>query len=909
MAPDRGPAGMAGRDGAVTESGHPRLFWGKARPLPGAAHAWHSVVHHGLDVAAAGAVLLRRRPGISTRLRSLLGWDDGLLRVGVPALLALHDVGKLTRPFQAKVPELWPTTVLGPVPADPPRDPGHGATGLRLLLALDKRRDLGLFDDGWRPSGIELLLGAFLGHHGRPVTPDERLTDSELYGAGQPVLGAAAIYAALVRELFGLRAALPEVAALEAATWPLAGFAALADWIGSRQEWFPYTADTVEPAGYWRSHALPRAEAAVAEAGIEPAAVRTFRGFSALAGADRAPSPLQAWAGTVELPEGPLLILVEDVTGSGKTEAAMVLAHRLMAEGRAAGLAMALPTMATANAMFARMGAVYRRLFEDGPAPSLALAHGQADLHPDFQAAATIADRAPIVDAERRGDEAAAECAAWLADDRRKAFLADVGVATIDQAILAVLPAKHQPVRLLGLSERVLVVDEAHAYDAYVITELEKLLAAHAGQGGSAIVLSATLPARTRQRLAAAFAKALGRPAPPLGGTAYPLATVVGRSGAMEAPLDVRPDLVRRVRVERLAGPDVALAAVAEAARQGAAVAWVRNTVDDALDAADRVRSLGLDPVVFHARFAMGDRLEVEAQVMARFGAAAAPEQRRGVLVATQVVEQSLDLDFDLVVTDLAPVDLLLQRMGRLWRHPTRDPHRPIDGPRLLVVSPDPVGAPAADWVTGALAGTSYVYPDHALLWRSARSLFRRGEVRVPDDVRALVEEAYGPTAEVPAALAGAADRVRGRESAQTWIARTNTLDLAQGYAPGSGQWGAEHLIPTRDAEDHVTFRLGRVEGGEIVPWCADSDPRRAWALSEVRIRRSRAHSALLPAGVPAAMVEQTRAAWPEYERSMPLLVLEEDGPGGTWRGVLAGRGGAPVVVAYRTDQGLRFPP
>jgi CRISPR-associated endonuclease/helicase Cas3 len=892
-----------------------RLFWGKARPIPGAQHPWHAVVDHGLDVAAVGAVLLRRRPAVSARLRALLGWPGDLLKTGVPALLALHDIGKLTRPFQAKVPELWPVAALGPIPTDPPADPGHGATGLRLLLALEEHGDLALLD-GWRPIEAELLLGAFLGHHGRPVAPDERLTDLELYGAGRRVLDAAAAHVELVRALFGLAAAgLPAAESVEAATWPLAGLAALADWIGSRQEWFPYTADTVEPASYWREHALPRAEAAVDAAGLEPAPVRLFGGLAALAGPDRVPSPVQAWAETVELPEGPLLILVEDVTGSGKTEAALVLAHRLMASGHAAGMVVALPTMATANAMFARLGAVYRRLFAEGAVPSLALAHGRADLHPGFRAAVRITGATPDGDAERRGDAASAECAAWLADDRRKAFLADVGVATVDQAILAMLPAKHQPVRLLGLAERVLVVDEAHAYDAYVTTELEELLGAHAANGGSAVLLSATLPANTRRRLVAAFSTGIERPPPSPDDTAYPLATLVAGAGVAQTPLPTRAELVRRVRVERLADAEAALAAVVEAAHRGAAVAWVRNTVDDALDAADRVRALGPEPLLFHARFAMGDRLAVEAQVLQRFGAGAGAgagaDRRRGVLIATQVVEQSLDVDFDLVISDLAPVDLLLQRMGRLWRHPARDPRRPVRGPRLLVVSPDPVDRPAADWVASPLRGTALVYPDHALLWRSARSLFRRGEVRVPEDVRALVEEAYGAAPEVPDALAGSADRVRGSASAQTWVARTNTLDLAQGYTPSSGQWAAEHLIPTRDAEDQVTFRLGRVEEGRIVPWhaetAADAGPRRAWALSEVKVRRSRASAAVAPAGVPPALVERTRATWPEHERSWPLLVLEKNDPDDAWHGQLIPRGGRPVLVTYRVDQGLRF--
>lgn len=175
----------------------------------------------------------------------------------------------------------------------------------------------------------------------------------------------------------------------------------------------------------------------------------------------------------------------------------------------------------------------------------------------------------------------------------------------------------------------------------------------------------------------------------------YPLTTVVAAAGAVEKALGVRPDLARRVRVERVSDA-TALAAVTEAAAQGAAVAWVRNTVDDALNAADQPRALGLDPLLFHARFAMGRRLKVATNVLGRFGPKADIALRPGILIATQAIQQSLD--FDLLVTNLAPADLLMQEIGRLWRHPMHHPRRPIDGPRLPVVSPEPVDAPGTDW-------------------------------------------------------------------------------------------------------------------------------------------------------------------------------------------------------------------
>ena len=193
-----------------------------------------------------------------------------------------------------------------------------------------------------------------------------------------------------------------------------------------------------------------------------------------------------------------------------------MLAHRLMVACRADGLYIALPTMATANAMFDRLSAACGSLFMAGANPSIALVHGARDFH-GFRSAVLRADRneAPYSEAPGQVEEsdttASTACAAWIADDRRRSFLADVGAGTVDQALLSVLPSRHQSLRLLGLMRRVLVLDEVHAYDAYMQREIETLLEFQAGLGGSAILLSATLPLAVRERLADAFSNGLSK--------------------------------------------------------------------------------------------------------------------------------------------------------------------------------------------------------------------------------------------------------------------------------------------------------------------------------------------------------------------------------------------------------------
>lgn len=794
-------------------------------------------------------------------------------------LVSLHDIGKFSRPFQAQAPQHWPTAALGDLdPARlPPPGPRHDAVALALLN--DSLSDLadGVLppqQDGrrsWLPSRRLHLFRALAGHHGRPVSKPD-VTASVL---DQACVAAARAFMSAMTDLFRPPPLpKPDDRALACLEWNLAGLTTLADWIGSQQTWFPYVdADAVaDPAGYFWTLALPRAAAAVAAAGLMATPPAPFAGTRQLFPVVTTPSPAQRWAETVALPDGPVIAVVEDLTGSGKTEAAVTLAHRLLAAGRANGIFLALPTMATANAMFDRMADAYRRLFRDGTQPSLALAHGRADLDPRFAAAFSGEANATPRAADPADEPAESHCAAWLAEDRRRALLAQIGVGTIDQALLAVLPVRHATLRLHGLQGKVLIVDEAHAFDPYMRRELIELLRFHAALGGSAILLSATLPHATRQMLIDAFRDGAGAPPVPLQSQVYPLATLSGADAAIsEEACGVRDGLARSVTVTRVGDADAVLQRIIEAAGAGAAVAWIRNTVDDALESAARLRAHGITPLVFHARFALCDRLDVEAEVLRRFGRDSAGDARRCVLVATQVVEQSLDVDFDLLATDLAPVDRLIQRAGRLWRH-ARKP-RPLRMEEMLVLSPDPVDDPPAGWIRDLLPGTAAVYRDPALLWRSARAIFETGALVTPDDMRPMIEAVADGV--VPEGLAPAADRAAGKDAAAAGFGAQNVLRLMDGYRPGAGAWDPDTRTPTRlEDRPQVTLRLGRVNDGRIVPYAPVTDSvRRAWSLSEVTVPRHRVASCPVTPDLSAA-VDAARQEWGRWERESEAFIL-----------------------------------
>ena len=317
-------------------------------------------------MAAVGEALLVRDRKLGDHLSWLLGLPredtDRLFRF----LLCLHDVGKFARKFQAKAPEHYPSC-FEDGSGLPSTVYDHGAGGLRLFRAYGESFKL---PDPNRFSVWLPLVSAVTGHHGAPPLPQTNETRVTLRpDFGEKGIEAAQEFIQRVQELLPLTPAssAPDRKHSRRASFALAGLAVLADWIGSKQEWFPYCAPTdfADLEVYWR-HTQEQADRAVEESGILPAPALTDvpLGYEALIGGKAKPSPMQDWARSVKLPTGPTLFMIEDETGSGKTEAALMLAHRLMAEERAEGLYIALPTMATANAMFDRMDAIRSRPFE-----------------------------------------------------------------------------------------------------------------------------------------------------------------------------------------------------------------------------------------------------------------------------------------------------------------------------------------------------------------------------------------------------------------------------------------------------------------------------------------------------------------------------------------------------------------
>lgn len=863
---------------------------------------WHPAAYHCLDVAASATVLLEQDNRLRRSLTSLAGLSEAQVRSWIPFIMALHDLGKFSFPFQCQVPDL-----------------AHELLGWTSSQTCSLRHDtIGylFFADLLRQGVVTWLCSdsrIAVTRNGQPCSTPRRLLEAlspwmkaSCGHHGRPPAGAAFegwFYPDQAREaarswvdaLLDLMRPGPLHATSEAmarSSWLIAGLAVLADWVGSNQQFFPYEPPTHSLPDYW-ALAQQRAHLAVKACGLLPATPAPLRSPSQLLPRLTDLTPLQQRVSELPLASGPQLWILEDVTGSGKTEAALLLAHRLMAAGHADGLYFALPTMATANGMFRRVEDVFENFFLDRP--SLTLAHGKTTLFHALQQPARDVDPDGLLSASHHS-------AAWLADNRKKSLLASLGVGTVDQALLGVLPSKHSPLRVLGLHRKVLIVDEVHACDVYMAGLLERLLEFHASLGGSAILLSATLPRGFRQELVRAFLPAAATEG--LQKNAYPLVTLASQGVVQEHECAAAERSRRDVAVRFVHTVDEVLTLLHDTLAAGRCAVWIRNSVDDAIEARDLLGDHA-DVHLFHARFVMGDRQRIEDENLARFGRTSDPAARRGqILIATQVVEQSLDLDFDVMISDLAPMELLLQRAGRLHRHA-----RALDGtllgqgpdqrppPVLHVLAPPFEDEPSANWLSGSvLRRTSRVYENHAMLWSTQRTLLQRGALRTPLESRALIEDACAPA---PAGLEAQENKVIGKELTRASVATSSALPFAQGYQRDDQRWLDDTRTPTRLSDETTTVRLVRLVHGRPVPFFDHPERHLAWQLSEVTVRTSRLAAPLEDDTLAAARKEMSD----EGKWCVPVVMVQEQN--GVWGGKALDSRGNTKRVIYDPETGV----
>lgn len=700
-----------------------KLLAGKSGPDEG---LWMPLWMHEWDTAEIFCRLVQNwLPGA---VRGQLGLEEPLLVSVVRFLGLMHDVGKATPLFQSRILphipgayERFCKEITLPTCFLYAHSSPHARASEAILL------DLGC------PEGIASVAGA---HHGKPQVNglDDYVLDqmeqypSNYWGKGQrkqwQALWQAQFQAALEASGFSGQDALPKLTV--PAQLLLTGLLTMADWIASNPRYFPLipVEDLGEGSLYpervdraWRALSLTGPWEIVCS-GMDNDAFHERFGFAPNAVQQ---AVLQAANGMT----APGILILEAQMGIGKTEAALAAAEIFAAKFQAGGLFFGLPTQATANGIFDRL-TQWAQTQSQEMLHSIRLAHGAAELNEAYQQ--LIPGRSVT---QEDDPDSGIMVHQWF-EGRKQALLADFVIGTVDQLLLAALKQKHVMLRHLGLAGKVVVVDECHAYDAYMNRYLDRALAWLGCYHVPVILLSATLPAKRRSQLIQAYL-GTNQQGNWMTSRGYPLLTWTdgGQIRQEMVPLPPQEKTVQRISLQEQQLP----AFLRQTVGQGGCVGIMVNTVKKAQELAAVLRKALPEHTVLlvHAQFLSPDRAEKEQELLRRLGkTSTAAERDRLIVVGTQVLEQSLDIDFDFLVTELCPMDLLLQRMGRLHRHPRVDRPAPLQTPCCAVLDPGD-----GSFEEGSLA----VY-GRWLLWRTRRLL--PDFIRLPGDIPKLVQDVYG---------------------------------------------------------------------------------------------------------------------------------------------------------------------
>ena len=893
--------------------------------------AYHLLPYHCLDVAAVGKILLEKNPILLKQLSKLSGIEETTVKALLVFFLALHDLGKFSECFQYVRPDLL-KKLQGKVKSlKQPysrKNFGHDSIGFLLWKDLfkqvieqmtDKYGLVGDENDLW--DLLKWFMEASNGHHGLPVKQSNKLLADYFNDADQQAVFK---FVEDIADLFSLaevfRIDLDKdyerlYKQLPKASWAFTGFYVLCDWIGSDEKIFKYQSQEQALQQYWQNTALKTAEEAIRKTGVLPC--KSNCELDPLAELLDLPenaqlTPLQTLIHDIPLLDKPQLFIIEDETGAGKTEASLILLNRLMAKGLGNGFYLALPTMATADGIYPRVQKAYDNLYLSDEKPSLVLSHSSAKLSDKFTE--TIISSTRAISEQTYGDDAMSRCQEWLADNRKKSLLAHVGVGTIDQAFLAVLTVKYQSLRLIGMIGKVLVIDEAHAYDAYIGKELEVLLHVHAALGGSAVIMSATLPFSIRQKLTDAFLKGIGSETLELEKKdSYPLLTHIAGDYRKELTFARKPGNNKKdVRIKFLHSENEIYKLIKQCLEMDQCVCWIRNSVKDARKTFQQLEDVGMQIELFHARFTIIDRSRIQDRIVKSFDKDSRFEQRKGkVVIATQVVEQSLDLDFDVMITDLAPIDLMLQRAGRMHRH-IRDKmgNFKTDGDdgrgaaTLYIHTPEYTDSPQTDWFSAFFPNAKKVYENHARLWLGLKQLNQLPKHTLPENIRDLIENVYGKDSEIPKGLEKSDINAYGNQSSQRTIGEFNTIDYEIGYTMDGQNWEEDLKMPTRLGDETLILTLAKWENGELVPFTPGKKQR--WQQNEIRALKKNIVEIPLFNEQQAA-VDKIKQRMPSKGKWINLLPMVWDAEKAFWAADVIDAKGHACRVYYSSGQGLIY--
>lgn len=695
-------------------------YWGKAIKNEDQKNTdFHLLPYHCLDVAAVADVWLANSRTLLKQISQQLNKTEPETRSIILFYVLLHDLGKFDARFQNFVEEIRLELQGNEFEVEPEKY-AHGSHGYLHFIQV---------------YGHNEAMKAVAGHHGYCDTSIDRNmldpdADEELIELDK---NARQQWIEFCLKWVGL-SEVPEVGEIPM----LAGLCSVADWIGSS-----ITNFTTEPTNDLKNYyqdALPRAKAALIDSGL--LGQLDGAGFDFLF-APYQPRGIQKLLSDMPVKAG--LTIVESDTGSGKTEFALAYASMLIERNLADGIVFGLPTQATANGLFDRIGSAANKLFPDS---TVTLAHSKAKyLFPDENG--------------------------FLHQSSKRAFLGSMSVATVDQVLMGVLGIKHQFIRSFGTRKSVLVLDEIHSFDAYMYSLIDQVLKGQHQAFSSVILLSATLPMSLKNKLLK-----------PYGGTAtsqeYPLITHACLQGnTQEITLNETPQS-RTVKIklwqsENLLPTEEQQKDLIQKAKDGAMVGIICNTVSDAQAIYTELKQSDekVEVDLFHARYTFADRARIEKQVLETYGKHAKRQGR--ILVATQVVEQSLDLDFDIMISQIAPIEFLMQRMGRLWRHDRIDNEldtrsKSVKEPIFITLLPD---QNVKSW-SKHYQGSGFVYQNIRVLYRTEQYLKQHEFLSFPACYRDAIEMVHqvAHRKEEPSELLALHDKFQQEQDGSAYTAK-----------------------------------------------------------------------------------------------------------------------------------------
>lgn len=854
-------------------------YWGKTNSEN--KDEYHLAAYHMIDVLNNIELYLKYNPIFLNFISNKLNQNKEDVKNFILIMGCFHDLGKFSsKHFQSKVDYLQKNLMGNIITVE---EKIHH-TDLMMHYDCEFLKDLFEIDFSVDEDEFsDIIKNIYFGHHGRVLSYSRPIGNVFT----KDDLSAISAFINDIKHLYNINKININdtlLSNLKEISWILNGLIIFSDWMGSNNEVYGYLSKEVELKEY-KDQSIKKTVETFSKMDFDKDKILKDVDVNSIFPYIKTMTPLQDYVSKMEL-KNKQIIIIEDVTGSGKTEAAFILAARLLNKGLNKGIQFLLPTMATTDCMYNRVDSFYGNVFTSQS--SFILAHGKRGQNKKY-----------IKNIWKNNSNK------WLSDNRKKALLSDLGVSTIDQSLLGVLKAKHQSLRLFGLFGKVLIFDEIHSNDEYQNGLLKQLIYAHSKMGGSIILMSATLSKKDKEMFLTAFNE--GRNIE-IKENPYPCVTTsCGEDDLVENKLNTREELERKINIDFFHSKEDVKDKLIKKFKSGSNVCWIRNTVQDSVDAyLEIIRVLGKENIVLlHSKFTASDRMKKQNYIIENLGKTSGSKERNGVLViSTQVIEQSVDVDFDYMISDLAPIDSLIQRFGRVMRH-KRNIHGDISEVEERgsvfcgILSPELVSSKLVteDWYKEMFEKGSYVYSNVFHVYQTAKILYEKKHITTPQDCRFLIESVFGNN-KVPKNLIKSFEDNEIKGSVKNQIAKINQIDFDEGFCSDGQQWIEDSSI-TRIGDVTVKLYLYKVNNGEI-KWISGKHHYD----SEVSIQKYKIDTSnkkdmdLIPLEVKEKVYTKKQIKEGEYGNSL-FIKINDDGFG------VGFSKNKKVIITYSEDIGL----